>query len=141
MIPNFKSFGAGLYRGGQPTGPADWVSLKELGVIQVIKLNEDYEGSDDGATALGIALMKCPIPLMQQIFTEPNLQAVRDVIGFITPGTFVHCAHGHDRTGLVVALFKIAQGMDKQSAYQDMLDNGFHRELLGLDKAWRDLTQ
>ena len=102
-------------------------------------------------------VMECHITLSQQLLTEPDLQSVGDAVAFICPGTFIHCgsvdrtkhalligdpvtAGGQDRTGLVCALYRISTGWTKEAARAEMLALGFHRILLGLDKAFFDLA-
>lgn len=41
---------------------------------------------------------------------------------------FVHCLHGKDRTGLLVAMYRVArQGWSVEDAYKEMKYCGFHR--------------
>ena len=40
---------------------------------------------------------------------------------------FVHCFHGSDRTGVLLAMYRMArEGWDMKSAYQEMKACGFH---------------
>ena len=140
IIPNFAAVevDAKIFRGAQPVASEDWQFLKDLGVEQVIKLNEDSEGSDDGALDLGMILYKCPISALSQavpgIVTPDWFQ---DAVGFISPGTFIHCEHGQDRTGLVVALYRFwEQKWPKSLAEAEMIRHGFHKLLFGLWEAW-----
>jgi protein tyrosine phosphatase (PTP) superfamily phosphohydrolase (DUF442 family) len=145
MIPHFKLVEAdrlgNIWRGGQPETFDELLNLKPLGVRQVIKLNSPSDAEKDWCKRAGFELFECPITLTEQIITEPNLQAVRDAVGFVGPGTFVHCEHGEDRTGLVVALYRIKTGWTKDQAWAEMKENQFHSCLMGLDKAWVDLTR
>ena len=58
----------------------------------------------------------------------------------VAPGTFVHCAHGQDRTGLVVAVYRVRHGWTKAQAQAEMLRLGFHPTLLGLWQSWVDVV-
>jgi protein tyrosine phosphatase (PTP) superfamily phosphohydrolase (DUF442 family) len=145
-IPNLKLVEASkignIWRGGQPEFMDDFVNLKVLGVSQIIKLNsESAEDEQDHCNTTGIAFFYCPITLTEQILTEPDLQSIRDAVGFIAEGTMVHCEHGQDRTGLVVALWRISQGWDVYDAREEMLAEGYHPILVGLEKAWNDLKK
>ena len=138
-IPNFAAVDAEkkIFRGGQPVLPANWEWLKSQGVNQVIKLNEDSEGSDEGALDCGLLLYKVQIPAVQQLITKPDGQYLIDAVGFIDEGTFIHCEHGRDRTGLVCALYRIWKcGWDKRDAEEEMLRFGFHKALWGLWSTW-----
>ena len=139
MIPNFSIVETGIYRGGQPVGE-DWPYLQRLGVTQIIKLNEDSEGQD--IVLPGMELFKVLISLAQQILTEPDLQALRDAVGFMSINTLIHCEHGQDRTGLLVGLYRVlVQGWSVAQAYAEMRYHGFHPLELGLGKAWDDMTR
>lgn len=133
----------GIYRGPQPEQESDWLFLKIIGVTQIIKLNTELLNYEKAQCAkLGMELFYSPIPASEQILTEPDLQSLRDVVGFIHAGTFIHCEHGEDRTGLVIGLFRVLkQGWSRHDAYKEMLKRGYHPILLGLDKAWHDLTK
>jgi len=51
-------------------------------------------------------------------------------------GTFVHCEHGEDRTGLAVGAYRIkVEHWTKPAAYQEMEAPGFHPLLRGLYRA------
>jgi hypothetical protein len=142
-IPNFFQLddAPDIYRGGQPTRPDDWACLQSIGIHQIIKLNEGNHSEPRMLQSPTWSLFLSPISTGEQIFTEPDLESLRDVVGFIEPFTFIHCTHGQDRTGLVVGLYRVLrQGWLKSKAYDEMLAHGFHPELLGLVKAWEDLA-
>jgi len=60
-----------------------------------------------------------------RIVTTPSLQPV-----------LVHCAQGSDRTGMMVAIYRIAvQGWSKENALKEMTDGDY-----GFHPIWRDLV-
>lgn len=134
-----------IYRGGQP-GDKGFNWLKSVGVTDIIKLNEENESdtsSDVAAEALGIKVHYFPIPIVDQIIFKPNKEEVQNAVNtmetlFTEPtNIFVHCHHGEDRTGLIVGCYRVwKQGWNKHTAGQEMLANGFHKELLGLTLFW-----
>jgi protein tyrosine/serine phosphatase len=118
-----------ILRGGQPDAKG-FIYLKSLGITNIIKLNlEDNEDAE--ATALGMTVVYIPINTYDQVIHLEKWKFEVAVIA-ITPNTFIHCAHGQDRTGLVVAGYRMANGMSKADAEKEMLANGFHKELIGL---------
>ncbi len=138
-VPNLREVSPRIYRGGQPT-PAGWQGLQALGVTRVIKLNPVSDGRDQ--LWAGTELIYAPISGVEQILTEPELDTLRSLVRLVEPGTYVHCKHGEDRTGLVVGLYRVwREGWSVDAAYQEMLACGFHPALFGLGKAWFDLTQ
>lgn len=142
-IYNFKvvDLDSRIYRGGQPQVPDDFKWLENAGVTRIIKLNpKRFTLEQEMTISNGIEIMYCPISTIEQILTEPDLDSLQAAVAFINLGTFIHCEHGQDRTGLIVALYRISQGWSKKDAYDEMMRNRFHLILLGLDKAWADLT-
>ncbi len=139
-IPNFAVVKPGIYRGGQPNANG-WSYLKSLGVANVVKLNPEYEGSDELAQALGMTIYVCPITIEQQMGLHQLWAATvdADVCYMLHPNTFVHCSHGQDRTGLIVACYRLmVDGWSKADAEKEMLAHGFHKELRGLWESWEN---
>lgn len=143
MIPNLKLVSPGIWRGGQPENEEDYRQLSNLSILEITKLNsEKHEEEIVLAWKYGIRCFYVPIPFIEQLITEPCLDFVRDAVGFIQPGSFIHCEHGQDRTGLVIGLYRVLiEKWPVAKARQEMLDNGYHSILAGLEKAWYDLTK
>ena len=138
-IPNFSQVRPGVWRGGQPTG-SGWEYLKSLGVKWDVKLNTENEASDDGAKAHGIQVIYLPITLMQQTVGKPDATTLNVAVSAIErDGTFVHCQHGQDRTGLLVGAYRVkVEHWTKSAAYQEMKAHGFHPMLRGLYRSWQE---
>ena len=141
-LPNFRAVSghAGVYRGGQPTEKG-WAVLFELGISNVIKLNvAEYEGTDDPARALGMTVVELPIDTLHQTLLKPSLLTLSNAVNSITPGTYVHCSHGQDRTGIVIGCLRIwRDGWTNSDAYDEMRAHGFHPSLVGLQERWNHL--
>jgi len=145
MIPNFKIVIPGkVYRSGQPYLPSHWQALKDLGVKTVLKLNYATEGSDDGADTVGISLYCAsmgPQSVWGAVLGPPDEWQIRTAVSLLTNEDLwpmlVHCTHGQDRTGLIVAMFRVVkQAWSTEAARNEALENGFHPELIDLDRAW-----
>lgn len=136
-IQNLRLVAPGIYRGGQPTTDAAWNWLKDQGITRVVKLNLEGDGSDIAAEALGMDLRYYPINVVEQLVFRPKIADVRGAVSAIGPNTYVHCTHGEDRTGLVIACYRVwNNGWAKERAEAEMEDCGFHWELLGLELFW-----
>lgn len=132
-VPNLRQVGPGVWRGGQPTDEG-WTYLLSLGLTSVVKLNEQSEGRDSPA----FSGYYDPISISEQLLKVPTAK-VDTAVSHIAPGTYVHCSHGQDRTGIVVAVYRVKHdGWTKQRAEGEMLANGFHKELHGLWDFWED---
>jgi len=149
MIPNFKAvISPNVFRSGQPYLPSHWQSLKATGIRTVLKLNYPEEGTDEQAEMYGLHIIPIPMPpksIGQSIFGAPPVDdAATAVAALCDQGNWpilVHCTHGNDRTGLVVAEFRVVHcGWSVVAARQEMLNDGFHPELIDLDRAWYRFT-
>lgn len=134
-IDNFGEVAPGIYRGGQPNADG-WYFLKTLGVTNVVKLNTDEEGADPDKA---FNVQRFPITLVQQLdLPGATLErTVNGAVNAIQPGTFIHCRRGQDRTGVVVGEYRRRVcGWSKADARKEMIDYGFHPELIGLELFW-----
>lgn len=106
-----------------------------------MKLNA---GDDALATANGIKVIRIPISTVDQTIGEPSINKVFGAVNSIIQnrnrgGVLVHCEHGCDRTGIIIAIYKVtAYRTSKAKARADMLAHGYHPLLRGLEWAWED---
>ena len=136
-----------IYRGPQPYAPAQWTYLRDkVGIRTVLKLNYESEGSDDGAGNL--IVFKCAMPPMDiwQALGKPDPVDVAHAVAVIAETQlyplYVHCTHGHDRTGLVIGEWRVLhRGWPIEQAWQEMLEYGFHWELLDLLETWHQFCE
>jgi len=108
-VRNFGKVNDHLYRGGEPT----LVGLEELGAMGVkidIDLRQSGEATDvekQAAKKLGMKYINIPFPP----FSAPANPLVEHVLSLLTGGNtdtiFVHCRRGKDRTGTVIACYRI----------------------------------
>ena len=107
-IANFGMVAENVYRGAQPD-KAGVQNLKKLGVKLIINLRmpgESWQQEETAARDCGILFTNVPFKGLGR----PTDQQIRTVLGMIQASTapvFVHCAHGCDRTGTVIACYRI----------------------------------
>jgi len=108
-INNFYQVDAHVYRGGQPTDEG-FAYLARIGVKTVIDLREADERSraeERVLTAAGMAYVNVPMTGL----TPPTESEISKILGILeadnTGPVFVHCKRGADRTGAVVASYRI----------------------------------
>ena len=126
-IPNFHQVNARLYRGGQPSLVA-WPELAALGVTTVIDLSREREHSTAAeARAVEVAGMRY-FNFPMNGFATPTATEIAEVLDLVDAGdtVFVHCKLGMDRTGVVIAAYRIAR---EHWANQQALDEA---EALGM---------
>lgn len=146
-VPNLVQVAPGVWRSGQPTSAGAWAYLQSIGIKRVVKLNFDDEGSDVGATKIGMEVIPLPIEPngdVLTVFQKPDGKRLSSAVAVLGEGNaesavLVHCTHGQDRTGLVVAIYRIQHdGWRKSAARREMIARGFHSELPGLEEYWED---
>ena len=124
QIANFHQVSSTLYRGAEPTREGI-AALAALGVRTVINLEicNLFEGF----------LARCAGMNYQHIPCKPWHPEDEDVAAFLATVTdpdcqpvFVHCRQGADRTGMMVAAYRIVvQGWTKADAIIEMAYGGF----------------
>lgn len=127
-IPNFHEVTAHLYRGGQPTGEG-WNRLSKMGVKVVIDLRRQGEHSvGDERRAVEAAGMRYVNVPMKGIVAPENEQISKVLKLFDVSETapvFVHCRRGADRTGTVIACYRIAHdGWRSERALKEAKSHG-----------------
>lgn len=132
LIPEFVEVTPTLYRGAQPRKHG-FEALAKIGIQIVVDLRGDRDGERKKVTSLGMQYVpmhwQCSFP-KDRIFAE-----------FLTliqknPGKkiFVHCRVGDDRTGMMIAAYRMAyEGWTAKQAMVEMTKYGFslvHRRLI-----------
>jgi protein tyrosine phosphatase (PTP) superfamily phosphohydrolase (DUF442 family) len=133
-VPNLYRISRELYRGDQPS-PRGMQNLKNLGLKTIINLRSFHSDRDeigDSGLAYEHIYMKAWHPEEKEvvrflkIVTDPNRVPA-----------MVHCQHGADRTGTVIAVYRIAvQGWSKAEAIREMTQGGF-----GFHPIWSNLSK
>ncbi len=124
-VPNFYRVAPNFYRSGQPT-EAGFRALKtRYGVRTVISLR-DFHSDEPYVTGLGFDVHRIGMHTWH-IEREDLAQALHKLRVALRRGpTLVHCQQGSDRTGIVVALYRILyQGWSREAAIDEMEHGGF----------------
>jgi tyrosine-protein phosphatase SIW14 len=108
-ISNFYKVDQHVYRGAQPTDEG-LKYLGKIGVETVIDLREADERStaeEKVVTAAGMKYVNIPMSGL----TPPTEAEISKILGILeddkTGAVFVHCKRGADRTGAVIASYRI----------------------------------
>lgn len=143
IIPNFAKVADGIYRGGRPR-KAGIAELKRLGIKTIINLdgNRALKETDDGqderqwATDAGIKYIYIPMSPEAAPSTVDIDAALKEIIEPANHPVYVHCYRGSDRTGMVIAAYRITvDGWTVEKAYEEMKQYGHAYNIL---YNWKD---
>jgi protein tyrosine/serine phosphatase len=131
-VPNLHKISDSLYRSAQPSAEGI-VNLKAIGIETIVNLRS-FHSDRDKIGSSGIAY--------EHIYMKAWHPEEEDAIRFLqivtnpkrTP-VLVHCQHGADRTGTMIALYRVAvQGWKKEEALREMTQGGFR-----FHEIWKNL--
>lgn len=122
-----------LYRSAQPAENG-LTSAKMLGIqtvlsLQLVSLDSALEATEQ----TGLSLIH--VPMIPWKVTENELLQALEVLRDAPKPILVHCLHGADRTGLVIAMYRILfQDWPKTDAIEEMTSEqfGYHEEFSNL---------
>ncbi|HPW18122.1 MAG TPA: tyrosine-protein phosphatase [Candidatus Aminicenantes bacterium] len=111
-----------LYRSEQPDAAA-FEYLRDLGIKSVLNLREHHA---DKALLDGLDLEEYDVQIQAKAFTDAEIVRALRAIAAARKPMVVHCQHGSDRTGVVVAMYRIVfQGWTKEQALAEMRNGGY----------------
>ena len=133
-VPNLHRVTTNLFRSAQPTA-AGMKSIEALGIKTVISLRAFHDDQDEvESTQLKTERIR---------FNTWHAED-EDVVRFLKLVTatnngpiLVHCLHGSDRTGTMIAIYRMAvQGWPKDEAIKEMTGGDF-----GYHTMWKNLIE
>jgi protein tyrosine/serine phosphatase len=149
-IERFNKVDEGLYRGAQPT-EAGFRRLREMGIDTIVNLRmePDQIRTDEKRIVEELGMKYVSIPVEDGNFftrsrTIPD-DAIRNFFKVVDSDehgdVFVHCHRGADRTGALVAFYRIGrQGWEAEKAVKEARDIGMRSWYKGLQKQIREFT-
>jgi tyrosine-protein phosphatase SIW14 len=131
-IPNAGKVSDTLFRGAQPHAQG-YQQLKELGVSIVVDLRNTGPKSPEKSTVESLGMRYVSIPT--SAFFGPSDREVANFLRLILDNRkekiFVHCYFGDDRTGVMIATYRMAeQHWSADQAYNEMKFFHFHTYLV-----------
>ncbi|HEU0265323.1 MAG TPA: tyrosine-protein phosphatase [Geobacterales bacterium] len=132
-LSNVGRVAPGIYRGAQPD-QAGYATLKAMGIKTVINLR--YAHTERQAVeSAGMRSIEIPI----NMFADPDPATFSRIVALmVDPANqpvFLHCAHGKDRTGTAVSVYRMTiDGWTPAEAEAEMQDFGFNDIWLDLHR-------
>jgi tyrosine-protein phosphatase SIW14 len=135
-IPNYDRVNDGLCRGAQPDA-LGMQSLQRLGVKTIINLRKRKEvWAPEEAQARAAGMTYTNVPMSGT--WRPTNEQVAKVLSLIEtlPGpVFIHCKRGADRTGTIIACYRIKHDQwSSKAALLEARQHGMSRWFFGMKK-------
>jgi protein tyrosine phosphatase (PTP) superfamily phosphohydrolase (DUF442 family) len=109
QLPRFHQVGEKLFRGGQPR-EGGIAKLRDFGINTVINLrgaSDRTRSEEKEVRALGLNYFNVPLPN----WARPQHERVARIMELINAAesgrVFIHCKDGVDRTGMIVAIYRM----------------------------------
>jgi tyrosine-protein phosphatase SIW14 len=134
-LPNFHQVNSKLYRGAQPK-KGEFQEIANLGIKTVVNLLGKGEGllqEEQEVRVKGLRYFNVPF----ERAGHPHDADIERVLSIInTPEyqpVFVHCKQGADRTGTVIAIYRITHdGWTSKEANEEANRYGMHQWAMGM---------
>ena len=142
-ITNFDRVNNGLYRGAQPNGPGI-EGLKRLGIKTIVNLrmtNEIWVEEASEARNHGITYTNVPMKGLGRP-TDDQVIKVLSILDTFPSPVFIHCKHGCDRTGTIIACYRIQHdGWTSKQALREAAQYGMSGWELGMKNYVKDFER
>lgn len=122
-VKNMYQVSPQLYRGNQPTREG-YQALAKMGIKTVVSLRR---AKPNPKLTQDLSLTVKHIPINPFIFKDKHAKEFLAIVSDPkNQPVYVHCLYGSDRTGAMVALYRMAfQQWPAKAAIQEMKDGGF----------------
>jgi protein tyrosine/serine phosphatase len=128
---NFFRVAPCLYRSAQPDAKG-MKAYEAMNIRTIINLRANHSDEDE---AKGTSLILRHIPINTWNIQDEQVVAVLSLFRTEEPPILLHCQHGADRTGLMMAMYRIVeQGWTKEAALDELKQGGY-----GFHSVWRNI--
>lgn len=125
-MPNLNLVAPNLYRSAQPTAEGFKAAQAQLNLQTSLSLRES---SNDSDLLVGTAIDNQSVPMNAAHITDAEIISALKIIRAAQEKgpVLVHCLHGADRTGVVIAMYRVLyQGWSKSEAIDELKYGGFN---------------
>jgi protein tyrosine phosphatase (PTP) superfamily phosphohydrolase (DUF442 family) len=133
-VPNLYRVSPLIYRSGQPT-PEGFENLEKLGVRTVINLRT-FNQDEDESRSTALRLERTQV-LTWHVTDREVLEVMRALRHTENAPFLIHCHHGADRTGLMIAMHRVLEEhWTVEQAIAELQGGGF-----GFHTIWRNIPR
>lgn len=148
-IINFEQASEGIFRGARPLNSSEIETLKERGIKSIVNLQggdlhgafakiyamyepgerpDMIESEKNAASALSMDFLSAPLNSYETVSASED-KVINGILDYMNDQShwpiYVHCEHGHDRTGLIIALYKVKNHlMSIEDAHTEWVSKG-----------------
>jgi tyrosine-protein phosphatase SIW14 len=127
-LKNWYKIDDDVYRSEQPTRQG-FEEARAKGIRSIINLRHNHS---DVSRVEGLGLFLSEVPMTASGFTAADIVKALRAIQAAPKPVLVHCQYGSDRSGVVLAMYRIVvQGWTKEDALAELTKGGF-----GFHKLW-----
>ena len=131
---NFFRVSGDVYRSAQPDEDG-MRACEQFGIRTVVNLRARHSDTDE-ARGTNLVLVHIPTKTRAVSSDETVIAALRAIRNAEKP-VLVHCMHGADRTGLVIAMYRIIeQDWTREEALDELRNGGF-----GFHSIWKHIPE
>jgi protein tyrosine/serine phosphatase len=121
-LENLYKVDEGVFRSEQPK-KNEFAELSIYGITDVLNLREFHDDNDEAAI---FELNRHRVPIRTGSITQEQLIGALNIIQNREKAILVHCWHGSDRTGAVIAAYRIVfNNWSKQQAIDELANGGY----------------
>jgi len=122
-LDNWYQVDEHVYRSEQPNHEA-MVEVEKFGIKSVLNLRGHHDDEDEVSET---NLVTYHVPLRASDINDENVVTALNIMRQAEKPVLVHCWHGADRTGAIIAMYRIIeQGWRKQEAISELIEGGYH---------------
>ncbi len=122
-LDNWYQVDAHLYRSEQPDDEA-MAEIEAFGIKYVLNLREYHDDEDEIDKT---HLIPLHVPIRTSDINDKHVVKALRLIRSADGPILVHCWHGADRTGTIIAMYRIIeQNWSKQEAIDELVHGGYH---------------
>ncbi|OGW33011.1 MAG: hypothetical protein A2X59_09360 [Nitrospirae bacterium GWC2_42_7] len=139
-LDNVGRISPSVYRGNQPKKEG-YKTLREIGIRTVINLRSHHR-EKNMVESIGMRYLAFPIGMLERVKKDEIKRIVQAIANPANQPVYVHCALGQDRTGIVVAAYRMdIDGWSLDEAEKEMQAFGFNDTWVHLKKFIRKYSE